>query len=415
MTMKNPLIVGMDTHRQTNVVRVEDGRGQPIGKPLRASNNRPGIEGLAGQLDAMARQGGFDGITLASEATGWYWLGPFYTLTRSCQMPLELYALNPRMTANYKKVLMEEEHTDLSDAGVIAERLRMGRHLPPPFAPETVYVPLRLLTRYRFHLVQGLVREKLYALNLVYLKASEYTAPEQEAFSEVFGATSRAVLTEFGTCEEIVNMPLDELTAWLDERGRHRFADPTDNARRLQKMARDSFVLPAAFQPALNLGLEVGVAHIREIEHHIQRLDAAIADCLKAIPNTLATIPGIGPVFAAGLIAEIGDIHRFDCDDDKVAKLAGFHWLRHQSADFEAEHTPITFKCNHYLRYYFCEAADRVRIHEPEYAAYYQKKYQEVTQHQHKRAIVLTARKLVRLVTRLLTTGEPYRSRSTDV
>jgi len=36
---------------------------------------------------------------------------------------------------------MEEEHTDLSDAGVIAERLRMGRHLPPPFAPETVYVP----------------------------------------------------------------------------------------------------------------------------------------------------------------------------------------------------------------------------------------------------------------------------------
>jgi len=62
-------------------------------QPLRASNNRPGIEGLAGQLDAMARQGGFDGITLASEATGWYWLGPFYTLTRSCQMPLELYAL----------------------------------------------------------------------------------------------------------------------------------------------------------------------------------------------------------------------------------------------------------------------------------------------------------------------------------
>ena len=39
----------------------------------------------------------------------------------------------------------------------------------------------------------------------------------------------------------------------------------------------------------------------------------------------------------------------------------------------------------------------------------YQRKYQEVRKHQHRRAIVLTARKLVRLVVRLLTTNERYR------
>ena len=32
-------------------------------------------------------------------------------------------------------------------------------------------------------------------------------------------------------------------------------------------------------------------------------------------------------------------------------------------------------------------------------------------QHQHQRAVVLTARKLVRLVVRLLTTNEPYQAR----
>ena len=48
---------------------------------------------------------------------------------------------------------------------------------------------------------------------------------------------------------------------------------------------------------------------------------------------------------------------------------------------------------NRCLRYYLCEAANRVRQCAPEYAAYY-RKFHEVRKHQHKRAIVLTARKL---------------------
>jgi hypothetical protein len=50
-------------------------------------------------------------------------------------------------------------------------------------------------------------------------------------------------------------------------------------------------------------------------------------------------------------------------------------------------------------------------MHDVSYAAYYEKKYNEVPKHKHKRAITLTARKLVRLVVRLLTTNEPYQVR----
>jgi transposase len=351
---------------------------------------------------------------LASEATGWYWLGAFYTLLTTCHVPTELYALNPRLTANYKKVLMNDDHADVSDAEVIAERVRMGRDLPPPFTPDPVYQPLRLLTRYRFHLAQTAMREKAYAATLVYLKASAYTTSEPAVFSEVFGPTSRAVLTEFATCEEILAMPLADLAAWLDAHGRHHFADPTATAQRLQAVARDSFDLPAAFAPALNECLAVAIEQLATLERQLRRLDAAIAQRLQAIPNTLTTIPGIGPVFAAGQIAEIGDIRRFDADDDKVAKYAGLKWRRHQSGEFEAEETPLTRQCNHYLRYYFVEAANSVRLHAPEYAAYYAKKYAEVSRHQHKRAVVLTARKLVRLVTALLTTNQPYRAGRED-
>ncbi|GAW92251.1 ISChy1, transposase [Calderihabitans maritimus] len=50
-----------------------------------------------------------------------------------------------------------------------------------------------------------------------------------------------------------------------------------------------------------------------------------------------------------------------------------------------------------------------MRVHNEEYKAYYQKKYHEVTKHQHKRALVLTARKLVRLVFALLSKGQIYK------
>ena len=413
-TWEHPLIVGMDTHRSMNVVHLEDGRGAALGKAMRIRNNRPGMEGLAARLDATVCAGGYDGIVLASEATGWYWLGAFYTLQASCRQPVQLYALNPRLTANYKKVLMNDDHEDVSDAEVIAERLRMGRDLPAPFEPETLYAPLRLLTRYRIHLVQGAVRVKAYAANLVYLKASEYTAKDHAAFAEVFGPTSRAVLSEFGTCEELLALPLADLAAWLQERGRHRFSDPTATAQRLQCVARDSFVLPKAFTPALNTCLGLALEQMEQLSQQIEQLDVRIAAGLQALPNPLSSIPGIGQVYAAGILSEIGNIQRFACDDAKVAKYGGLKWCHYQSGEFEAEQTPLTRHGNHYLRYYLVEAANHVRRHVPEYAAYYAKKYAEVKTHAHKRALVLTARKLVRLVTALLATNQPYRARSTD-
>lgn len=65
---------------------------------------------------------------------------------------------------------------------------------------------------------------------------------------------------------------------------------------------------------------------------------------------------------------------------------------------------------NTYLRYYLIEAANSLRTHNNEYKAYYKRKYKEVKKHQHKRALVLTARKLVRLVYALLSKQQLYRA-----
>jgi transposase len=128
---------------------------------------------------------------------------------------------------------------------------------------------------------------------------------------------------------------------------------------------------------------------------------------MRPIFNPLISIPGIGPVLSAGIISEIGDISRF-ADQSKLAKFAGLTWNEHQSGDFTADETPLNRSGNSYLRYYLIQSADQLRRHTSEYQAFYAKKYNEARTHAHKRALVLTARKFVRLIYTLLSTNKIY-------
>lgn len=412
--MNNPLLVGVDVHRKQNVLAMMNRNGEEVAERLSVDNNRPGTRQTIEQLVDLMATGDYDALQVGAEATGYYWLHFFRMLQEDeflNQWPLELYPFNPRVIAHYKKTFVDLDKTDGIDAFAIADRLHLKRDLPTPFALDEPYLALRLLTRYRYHLVHNLAREKSYCLAILYLKASEYTHPDRQPFSDVFGAASRAVLLEFTSIEEIAALPFEDLQGWIDEKGKRRFADPSDNTRKLRQVAQDSYTLSPTLLPSVNLILATSFQQITQLQRAINRVDTAIAEQLQAIPQTLASIPGFGPVFTAGIIAEIGDISRFGFDQAKVAKFAGFKWRQHQSADFRAEETRLTRTGNRYLRYYFCEAANMIRVHDVDYKAFYQRKFREVRHHQHKRAIVLTARKLIRLVVRLLTTNQTYRPR----
>jgi transposase len=412
--MTNPLIVGVDVHRKTNTFCLMDARGEEVLPRFTLDNNRPGTQRFIRRVTELMEAGGFSELQVAAEATSWYWFHFFQSLQQDAllnQWPLDLHALNPRLTANFKKSYVDLDKADPIDAYVIADRLRWGRDVGTPFALDETYLALRFLTRYRYHVVHNLAREKAYCTAILYLKASEYSRRDKPAFSNLFGAASRAVLQEFASIEEIAAMPFDELVEFIDRLGKRRFADPTENARRLQQIAQDSYHLPEALQQPINLILGLSLKQITALERQEERINAAITERMQAIPNTLQTIPGIGPVFAAGIIAEIGNPERFNYDQAKVAKYAGFKWRKTGSADFTADETRLTRTGNPYLRYYFCEAALAVQRCDREYAAYFQRKFNEARTHQHKRAMVLTARKLVRLVVRLLATNQPYRSR----
>jgi hypothetical protein len=412
--MSNPLLVGVDPHRKTNTVCMMDREGQETGDRFTVQNNRSGTAAFVREVAQRVVEGDFDAVHIAAEATGWYWWHFFQTLDQDPllnQWPVTLYPFNPRLTANYKKTFVDLDHDDPIDAFVVAERLRMGRDLPAPFHYEDRYFPVRMLTRYRYHLVHNLAREKAYCLAILYFKFSEYSRRDKKPFSNLFGATSKAVLQEFASIEEVATIPFDELLEFIDCKGKRRFPDPAANTRKLQRVIRDSYLLPQAMQQPINFILALSLRHITFMEGLEKRVNTAIAAGMQPIPHTLDTISGFGPVFSGGIVTEIAGVERFDYNQAKVAKYAGLKWRKTKSADFQAEETRLTRTGNRYLRYYLCEAANAVRRCDPEYAAYYNKKFHEVRKHQHKRAIVLTARKLVRLVVRLLTTNEPYRPR----
>jgi hypothetical protein len=162
------------------------------------------------------------------------------------------------------------------------------------------------LARYYFHVTHSLVREKSYALALLYLKASEYTHLDKRPFKDIFGVTSRAALQEYALIEEIAAIDFAGLVEFIDLKGKRRFPDPTDNARKLHQVVQDSYLLPEAFQQPLNTILALSFKHITSLQGYQKRLKTAVADQLEAIPHTVQNIPGIGPVFSAGIISEIG-------------------------------------------------------------------------------------------------------------
>ena len=315
-----------------------------------------------------------------------------------------VYEVNPALVAGFKKSFPKRPKTDHFDAWLIAERIRFGR-LEPYSYQRKLTEPLLQLTRHRLHLIELVTAEQNRAGHMMFLKFSNYR--RDNPFSNTFGKASLALLRDFSP-DELANRDTQELANFIADNGNNRLKDIKGMAAEIQAMAKKAYRLSPKMKNSIDVTLNMTLHNIEFFKSQVKKLDKAIAQEMKAISQTLTTIPGIGPVWGAGILAEIGDIARFR-NEAALAQYAGLTWSRYQSGHFDAEDRRLTKHGNRYLRYYLVEAANSLRVHNEEYNAYYQTKYKEVSKHQHKRALVLTARKFVRLVYALLSKGQIYR------
>jgi transposase len=402
------LCVGADVHLREITLRAIDKLTEDeVIAPFNVTNNLPGAQSAAARLAEVATQHGYTRLEIGCEATGMLWI-PFHRFLSTCPLlepfNLQQVCFNPKLVADFKDALvLRGPKDDDRDALDVAARVQVG-HWPDSYVPDDFWQGLRRLTRYRFKLSRILAQEKTRFQAYAFLKCSDWK--RAKPFSDVFGATSAALLTEF-TAAELREMPHDQLADLIARRGRGRFYDPDATARVVQQALRTSYPIDPVMDEMVTATLATAWDHIHSIDRLTKRLDQHIARCIEPIPNPIITVKGLGPVITAGLMAEIVDISRFP-EHKHLAQYIGISWTKRSSAGSPIQNSRMTKVGNPYGRYYFIIGADRLRMYNLEYKAYYWRKYNEVPKHQHKRALVLTARKLVRLVHALLTKNVPY-------
>lgn len=401
------LFVGIDVSLRENKARFVGADGNDCWNRLAFPNDADGAIALVRETCRAISKHHFDSVAFGLEATAFYaWHLALYLNGVPELKPFHprVYMFNPKVIKNFKKTFNDVPKTDWKDAWVIANRVRIGQ-LPKPFDPDERYLPLQRLTRHRYHLIQQLTREKNYFLSYLFLKCSRLA--QACPLSSPLGASAASLITEFYSAEEIAAASLEDLAQFLVQKSRNKISDPVRIAKELQKAAAHSYRLPDKLKDPINRITASTLQNIRHLQRQVKEMDKAIEHEMAGLNNPLLSIPGMGPVFTAGIIAEIGNIKNFP-DDDAVAKFAGLTWRDNQSGDFEGEDTPLSKTGNAYLRYYLVEAANCVRMHNAEYQSFYQRKFREAKKHHHKRACVLTARKLVRLVFALLHDNRAY-------
>jgi len=418
--MTNSLFIGVDVDMKGNQFCVMN-FDQHVFFNLKFPNTPEGSEQFVLKLKSVYEKFNFDKLFFCLESTG------MYSFHIACFLSSDeflnkfnsiVYQENANNIKQYKKSFTDREKTDPADSWICADYVRVGRckNLHPFKGSQ--FIALQRLTRQRFHISKNLVREKCYVMNNIYLSFSGLLVIDDKPFSNMFGATSSALFEEFTSPDMIAETSLEDLLKFISVKGKNRTKNPEEKIGILNKAIQASYRLDQISYDPINSAIASSMNIIRALQKQLKEINKAILNTVLGIDSNayhvLLSIRGIGKVYAAGILAEIGSINYFK-HNSNLAKYGGLFWNRSQSGKFEKEDKSFSRSSNKYLRYYLVEAtASCVRLNFPFIKDFYDLKYNEVKTHQHKRALVLSARKLVRLIFGLLHKNQYYSPISSD-
>ena len=384
--------VGIDIAKRKHVVFTLDGEGEPVGKALRISNDREGFDALLAHLSSLEAT-----ISVGLEATGHYWLALYSVLTEA---EYEVIVLNPLQVQAYRKSGIRKRKNDRYDAYWIADYIRISRRQQSWAEVQPDLVQLRELTRFRASLSQqvGDCKRRIIAI-------LDRVFPEYETlFSSVFIQTSRQLLAEALTPEEFADFDLSELSQLRQtSRGRHGLA----KAEEIQALAERS-VGVGFLGDALRVQLTCLLQQLALLEQQLEELAVQIEALMDRLPQYITTIPGVGPVTGATILAEIGDVQRFPAPEKLVA-FAGIDPVVYQTGQFEASNTRMSKRGSPYLRHALWQAAFAASRFDPQLRDYYQRKRAEGKAHG--TALGAVCRKLLHRIYIILKEERPYVTR----
>lgn len=355
------MTVGIDIGgRQHAVARCRQGQDKADREILRVTQDRTGFD----RLDAwLARQDEPIG-RITMESSGHYWMGLASHLGRQ-GVPVAL--VNPLGAKYFAKSRMSRTKSDPADARSLA---LMAQHDHTVLRDPLAGAELRQASRFAMTLVTEQARVCQRLVRLVELGFPELG----ELFDDPACRTAREVLRVAPTAAVARRKRTSTLAAANAGPGHRRLGER--KAARLKEAAADSIAVAELDEEvAFEVGLLLDQYDL--LERQIADADAHLASLLDGeLARRLRTIPGVGASTCAALIAEIGDITRFD-DVDQLLAYAGVHPAERSSGRKGADPETswhMSKAGNAHLR----AAAYRVAIvgisHNPVIAAHYERK-----------------------------------------
>jgi transposase len=147
---------------------------------------------------------------------------------------------------------------------------------------------------------------------------------------------------------------------------------------------------------------------IKLLTYEMKEIEKKLSAYVPHTQMLLRSIPGIGKITAAALVAYIGDIGRFPCAEKLVAYV-GIDPRVHQSGTSIHGKGYISKKGNRYLRSMLFNAAFIARQKNSDLKKYFEKKISEGMHYT--KALCAVERKLIHLIFAVWTRGTPFEKR----
>ena len=201
--------------------------------------------------------------------------------------------INPIVTDAYRNMLIRKTKKDRIDAEVVARVLKMGEY-QETFVLKDDTLALRQLCRYRLTQTQTTsdLKRKVIAL-------PDQVFPEYDTlFSDVFDMSSKELLQNYTTPEEIGSVHTRKLTNILNKASKGNFGK--EKALEIKAVACQSIGITIATD-AFAFQIRQLIQQIEFVEIQVESLDEEIASYMESVDSPITTIPGIGPVYGAAL------------------------------------------------------------------------------------------------------------------
>ena len=388
-------IVGIDIGKNHHEASIVSPEGKQIGRSLRFATTHKGADSL---MSFIFKNIGNSPCVFGMEATGHYWY-PIYSFLKA--KGYTIYVINPIQSDSLRKMYIRQTKNDSIDSFLIAEVIRFGQFGTTSMADENI-LAMRQLCRYRDSVISSRTEIKLRIGTIM-----EQIFPEYEKqFSSLWVSTSMGILEKYLTPENIENAPIDELFEIIKDKSHNRLTRA--KAISIKEAAADTFGIKIA-QDAFSFQLKQLIDRMNFLDKQIEALDCQILEYYEKFDCYLHTIPGIGIIGAATILAEIGDISRFKNSSALVA-FASIDPTVRQSGEFNSTHNHMSKRGSPYLRHAIFLAATTCSFHNSPLNAYYKKKRDQGKHHL--TATGAVARKLTTVIYAVLRDSKPYEPKS---